>query len=79
MSGWGKPFDSAPGISPILKNTTANVIANGQCRRFFRSIVTGNLICIGTTFDASPCRGDSGGKHAYCCIFMLANLSLNTC
>ncbi|OXA51762.1 Chymotrypsin BI [Folsomia candida] len=61
VSGWGKPFDSAPGISPILKNTTANVIANGQCRRFFRSIVTGNLICIGTTFDASPCRGDSGG------------------
>lgn len=61
VSGWGKPFDAAPGISPILKNTTVNILSNGQCRRFFRKVVTGNLICVATKFDASPCRGDSGG------------------
>jgi secreted trypsin-like serine protease len=61
VSGWGKPLDNASGISPILKNTTVEVMSNGECRSFFRSIVTGNLICVGTKVDASPCRGDSGG------------------
>jgi secreted trypsin-like serine protease len=61
VSGWGKPKDSASGISPALKNTTVSVISNAQCRSFFRSLVTGNLICVGTKFNASPCRGDSGG------------------
>jgi len=61
VSGWGKPADNAAGISPELKNTTVSVMSNGQCRTFFRSLVTGNLICVATTTDSSPCRGDSGG------------------
>jgi len=61
VSGWGKTSDYQAGVSPVLKNTTVNVMSNGLCRAFFRSIVTGNLICIATKFDASPCRGDSGG------------------
>jgi len=61
VSGWGKPRDRAPAISPDLKNTTLNVMTNSKCRRQFRGLINGNLICTSTRWNASPCRGDSGG------------------
>jgi len=61
VSGWGKPRDRAPAISPDLKNTTLSIMTNSKCRRQFRGLVTGNLICTATKWNASPCRGDSGG------------------
>lgn len=61
VSGWGKPADNSPGVSPVLKEADVKVLSNSQCRIAFRGIVTGNLICVATSRTASPCKGDSGG------------------
>jgi len=61
VSGWGKTSDDASSVSPTLNNADLKVMSNSQCRSAFRSIVTGNLICVATTRQASPCQGDSGG------------------
>jgi len=61
VTGWGKNSDKAPSVNPQLQQAGVKVMPNGQCRNFFRGIVTGNLICIATTRQISPCKGDSGG------------------
>lgn len=56
VSGWGKPKDKSPAISTDLKNTTLSVMTNSKCRKQFRGLVSGNLICTATKWNASPCR-----------------------
>ncbi|CAG7819236.1 unnamed protein product, partial [Allacma fusca] len=61
VTGWGKNSDKAASITPELQQAGVSVMPNGQCRNYFRGIVTGNLICVQTTRTVSPCKGDSGG------------------
>ena len=56
FNGNNVKFAEAPSVTPTLQQAGVQVMPNGQCRNFFRGIVTGNLICVATTRTVSPCR-----------------------
>jgi secreted trypsin-like serine protease len=60
-SGWGKPTDSATGISPVLREVTVDTITNLACAIQFPLNVNKNIICISGKDGKSTCNGDSGG------------------
>jgi len=60
-SGWGKPSDSASGISPVLRHVTVDTITNLICALKFPTIINHNIICISGKDGKSSCNGDSGG------------------
>jgi len=61
LSGWGKPADSASGISPVLRKTNSTIITNAACANVYGTVVTADHICIGTSDGHGSCNGDSGG------------------
>merc|ERR1719347_1077064 len=59
--GWGKPSDSAGGISPVLRCVDdIPVISNAECNAVY-GIVGDGIVCIDTTGGRGTCNGDSGG------------------
>jgi len=59
--GWGKPSDSAGGISNVLRMVhDMPVISNAECNDVY-GIVGDGIVCIDTTGGKSSCNGDSGG------------------
>lgn len=60
-SGWGKPSDSATGISPQLREVTVDTITNLICALEFPTIINKNILCISGKGGKSTCNGDSGG------------------
>ncbi|KAF2891049.1 hypothetical protein ILUMI_15124 [Ignelater luminosus] len=60
VAGWGKPYDSATGISPVLRHTGDKVISNSKCKEDFVIVTDGN-ICMDGSNGRSACSGDSGG------------------
>merc|ERR1711892_450520 len=60
-SGWGKPSDSASGISPVLRHVTVDTITSLICALKFPTIINHNIICISGKDGKSSCNGDSGG------------------
>merc|ERR1712244_213320 len=52
VTGWGKPSDSAGGISPVLSNSDCNDVYG---------IVGDGVVCIDTAGGRGSCNGDSGG------------------
>merc|ERR1711963_814866 len=60
-TGWGKPSDSAGGISPVLRMVEDRpIISNSQCNAVY-GIVGPGVVCIDTTGGKGTCNGDSGG------------------
>merc|ERR1719341_1618024 len=60
-TGWGKPSDSAGGISNVLRVVEDRpVISNAACNDVY-GIVGSGVFCIGTTGGKGTCNGDSGG------------------
>jgi len=60
-TGWGKPSDSAGGISPVLRMVEDRpIISNSQCNAIY-GIVGPGVVCIDTTGGKGTCNGDSGG------------------
>merc|ERR1711909_133513 len=61
VTGWGKPSDSAGGISPVLRMVSdLPVISNSDCNDVY-GIVGDGVVCIDTTSGKGSCNGDSGG------------------
>jgi len=60
-SGWGKPSDSATGISPELREVTVDTITNLICALEFPTVINKNILCISGKDGKSTCNGDSGG------------------
>ena len=59
--GWGKPSDSAGGISPVLRMVEDRpIISNSECNAVY-GIVGAGVVCIDTTGGKGTCNGDSGG------------------
>merc|ERR1712130_1009282 len=66
VTGWGKPSDSAGGISPVLREVRdIPVITNSDCNDVY-GIVGDGVVCIDTTGGRGSCNGDSGGPLAHC-------------
>merc|ERR1712183_62505 len=60
VTGWGKPSDSAGGISPVLREVRdIPVISNSDCNDVY-GIVGDGVVCIGTAGGRGSCNGDSG-------------------
>merc|ERR1739848_484698 len=60
VTGWGKPSDSAGGISPVLREVRdLPVISNSDCNAVY-GIVGPGVVCIDTTGGRGSCNGDSG-------------------
>merc|ERR1711899_458561 len=60
-TGWGKPSDSAGGISPVLRMVEdLPIISNAECNGVY-GIVGSGVACIDTTGGKGTCNGDSGG------------------
>jgi len=60
-TGWGKPSDSAGGISPVLRMVSdLPVITNQECNAIY-GIVGPGVVCISTSGGKGTCNGDSGG------------------
>merc|ERR1712042_275677 len=60
-TGWGKPSDSAGGISPVLRMVEDRpIITNSECNAIY-GIVGSGVVCIDTTGGKGTCNGDSGG------------------
>merc|ERR1711936_1138183 len=60
-TGWGKPSDSAGGISPVLRMVEDRpIISNSECNAIY-GIVGDDVVCIDTTGGKGTCNGDSGG------------------
>merc|ERR1711874_375820 len=60
-TGWGKPSDSAGGISPVLRMVEDRpIISNAECNSIY-GIVGDGVVCIDTTGGKGTCNGDSGG------------------
>merc|ERR1712158_40092 len=61
VTGWGKPSDSAGGISPVLREVRdVPVMTNADCNAVY-GIVGDGVVCIDTTGGRGSCNGDSGG------------------
>merc|ERR1719260_406717 len=61
VTGWGKPSDSAGGISPVLREVRdLPVISNSDCNDVY-GIVGPGVVCVDTTGGRGSCNGDSGG------------------
>merc|ERR1711879_1099456 len=60
-TGWGKPSDSAGGISPVLRMVEDRpIISNSECNAIY-GIVGDGVVCIDATGGKGTCNGDSGG------------------
>merc|ERR1719234_737347 len=60
-TGWGKPPDSAGGISPVLRMVEDRpIISNSDCNAIY-GIVGDGVVCIDTAGGKGTCSGDSGG------------------
>merc|ERR1711874_439021 len=60
-TGWGKPSDSAGGISPVLRMVEDRpIISNSECNAIY-GIVGDGVVRIDPTGGKGTCNGDSGG------------------
>jgi len=61
VTGWGKPSDSAGGISDVLREVRdVPIMSNADCNAVY-GIVGDGVICLDTTGGRGSCNGDSGG------------------
>jgi len=61
VTGWGKPSDSAGGISDVLREVRdVPIISNSDCNDVY-GIVGDGVVCIDTAGGRGSCNGDSGG------------------
>ena len=56
VTGWGKPSDSAGGISPVLRMVSdLPIISNDECNSYY-GIVGDGIVCIDTTGGKGSCN-----------------------
>ena len=56
VTGWGKPSDSAGGISPVLRMVSdLPIISNSECNSYY-GIVGDGIVCIDTTGGKGSCN-----------------------
>jgi len=60
-SGWGKPSDTASGISDELRWVETEVKTNAACKTWYGATITDGHVCNSGTGGKSSCNGDSGG------------------
>jgi len=59
--GWGRPSDTAGGISPVLRMVPdLPLIDNESCNNVY-GIVGEGVVCMDTAGGKGTCNGDSGG------------------
>ena len=59
-TGWGRPSDTAKGISPVLREVSLHTISNIECMKQYPTVVNPNILCISGKGGRSTCKGDSG-------------------
>ena len=59
-TGWGRPSDTAKGISPVLREVSLQTISNIECMKQYPTVVNPNILCISGKGGKSTCKGDSG-------------------
>lgn len=59
-TGWGRPSDTARGISPVLREVSLQTITNIECMKQYPTVLNPNIICISGKEGKSTCKGDSG-------------------
>ena len=59
-TGWGRPADTAKGISSVLREVGVETITNIECMKQYPTVVNPNIICISGEGGRSTCKGDSG-------------------
>ncbi|XP_037774657.1 chymotrypsin BII-like [Penaeus monodon] len=59
-TGWGRPSDSAGGISNVLRQVDVPVMSNNDCDSVY-GIVGDGVVCIDSEGGKGTCNGDSGG------------------
>jgi len=64
LTGWGRPSDSASGISEVLREVDVTTISTADCQAYY-GIVTDKILCIDSTGGHGSCNGDSGGPMNY--------------
>merc|ERR1711862_610335 len=64
LTGWGRPSDSAGGISEVLREVDVTTISVADCQAYY-SIVTHGVLCIDSEGGHGSCNGDSGGPMNY--------------
>ncbi|XP_077283122.1 transmembrane protease serine 9-like [Arctopsyche grandis] len=61
VSGWGKPSDNVNQISEVLREVTADVIANTVCNVRYLGVIQSTHVCVDGSNGKGSCNGDSGG------------------
>jgi len=64
LTGWGRPSDSASGISEVLREVDVKTISTEDCHEYY-GIITDKHVCIDSTGGHGSCNGDSGGPMNY--------------
>ena len=72
-TGWGRPSDTAKGISPVLREVSLHTISNIECMKQYPTVVNPNILCISGKGGRSTCKGDSGD------FYHINGLSLTYC
>ncbi|XP_056633937.1 brachyurin-like [Diorhabda sublineata] len=65
VSGWGRPFDGARGISSVLREVDVPVITNSWCNLKYLGVVGDGQVCVSGSDGKSTCNGDSGGPLTF--------------
>ncbi|XP_063913642.1 brachyurin-like [Zophobas morio] len=59
--GWGQISDSDSSLSNKLKVAYIGSITNEECRLYYGSQITDNMVCIVGNYNEGICHGDTGG------------------
>ncbi|XP_047486669.1 chymotrypsin BII-like [Penaeus chinensis] len=59
-TGWGRPSDSAGGISDILRQVDVPIMDTADCSAVYGHLGNG-IVCIDAAGGKGTCNGDSGG------------------
>ncbi|XP_050306278.1 transmembrane protease serine 9-like [Anthonomus grandis grandis] len=61
VTGWGRPIEDVPGISPVLNQLYSTIMSNYACRLAYLGSIEDSNICMSSYVGRATCSGDSGG------------------
>ncbi|CAG0892995.1 unnamed protein product [Darwinula stevensoni] len=62
IAGWG--YDGGPGISTVMKESTATIMTEANCKNYQGTLVNGNNFCANAA-GRNFCNGDVGGPFMF--------------